>query len=55
MPKYRLQNPRPTRSVHRDPFPNIPFAVENVSCAGDVAVYCIVVATIVLIILGVFL
>lgn len=53
MSKYRLQNPRPTRSVHRDPFPNIPFAKEPETCLGDVVVYCVVVAALVLIVLGV--
>jgi hypothetical protein len=51
--KYRLQNPRPTRSVHRDPFPNIDFAEQPATCLGDVVVYCVVVAALVLITLGV--
>jgi hypothetical protein len=54
MPKYRLQELRPTRSVHRDPFPNIEFAEEPVTCKGDVVVYCIVVFAIVLLVLGTF-
>ena len=58
MSKYRLQNPRPTRSVHRDPHPQIRFEeqgeVDGVLSGYEILTYCFGVALLTVILCGVF-
>lgn len=58
MSKYRLQDPRPTRSVRRDPFPQIRFEeqgeVTGVLSIYEILTYCLGVALLTVILCGVF-